>query len=123
MRRHEIPEGESLWREHLANERTTLSWVRTGINLIGVGILLGILSRATEGIPVPGTREDEFLLLGLGLTALGILIEAGALLRFVRYEAELERGGSISSARLYLIVSLGLVLLGVAFLGLVILGR
>ena len=121
MRRHEIPEGESLWREHLANERTTLSWVRTGINLIGVGILLGILSRATEGLPVPSTREGEFLLLGLGLTVVGVLIEAGALLRFVRYEADLERGGSISSARLYLIVSLGLILLGVAFLGLVIL--
>jgi putative membrane protein len=121
MRRHEIPEGESLWREHLANERTTLSWIRTGINMIGVGILLGIISRAADDLPLLSSREGEFLLLGLGLTALGILIEAGALLRFIRYDAELERGGSISSARLYLIVSLGLVLLGVAFLGLVIL--
>lgn len=121
MRRQETPGGESLWREHLANERTTLSWVRTGLNMIGVGILLGVLSRAAGDFPIPGTREGDFLLLGLGLTVLGILVEVGALLRFVRYEADLERGGSISSARLYLIVSLGLVLLGVAILGLMIL--
>ena len=119
MRRRGIPEGESLWREHLANERTTLSWIRTGLNMIGVGILLGIISRATHNLP--GTREGEFLLLGLGLVAFGVIIEAGALLRFLRYEAEIERGGPISSARLYLIVSLGLVLLSVAFLGLAIL--
>ena len=121
MQRHEIPEGESLWREHLANERTTLSWVRTGINMIGVGILLGIISRAADDLPLPGTREAEFLLLGLGLVVLGVVIEAGALLRFLRYEREIEHGGSISSSRLYLIVSLGLILLCVAFLGLVIL--
>jgi putative membrane protein len=121
MRSYDIPEGESLWREHLANERTTLSWVRTGFNMIGVGILLGILSGTAKQVPLLSTREGEFLLLGLALTVLGVFVEIGALMRFVRYQADLERGGPISSARLYLIVSLGLVLLGAAFLALVIL--
>ena len=121
MSRHEIPEGESLWREHLANERTTLSWVRTGANMIGVGILLGVLSRNAEGIPALSTSEVELFLLSLALTAIGAAVEVGALLRFLHYGRELERGGSISSARLYVVVSTGLALLGVAFVALVVL--
>lgn len=121
MRRRDIPEGESLWREHLANERTTLSWVRTGVNMIGVGVLLGVLSGLSGPLPLQITQEGEFLLLGVGLTVAGGVIEVAALVKFVSYGAEIERGEFTSSAPLYLLISLGLVLLGVAFLGIVVL--
>ena len=129
MRRHRIPEGESLWREHLANERTMLSWVRTGINMIGVGILIGILSGLPGPVPRDPsgtlsssvTRGGEFFLLGMGLTVAGALVEIAALARFARYGAEIERGTFTSSAPIYLLISAGLVLLGGVFLGLVVL--
>ena len=72
-------------------------------------------------IPLLSTREGELVLLGLGLTVAGVAVEVGALVRFVRYGAEIERGGFTSSAPLYLLISTALVLLGVAFLGLAIL--
>ena len=35
-----IENTDSLAREHLANERTFLSWLRTGVTLMGVGVAL-----------------------------------------------------------------------------------
>ena len=61
-------------RDHLANERTFLAWVRTALGLIGLGVVVGKLVE-TDG------REAE--LAGLLLIVLG----AGALVySIVRYE-------------------------------------
>jgi uncharacterized membrane protein YidH (DUF202 family) len=52
-------------REHLANERTLLSWVRTGVGLISVGILL---TYATARVLLAGdaeAREEEYIAKGL----------------------------------------------------------
>ncbi len=37
----ETPPAESRTREYLANERTYLSWMRTAISLMGIGVILG----------------------------------------------------------------------------------
>ena len=84
----EIPEGETLAREYLANERTLLSWVRTGINSISVGILvylagrvLGLLYGETsqESLPLVGSKQAELAFIGVSLGALVELVAVARL--------------------------------------------
>ena len=114
--RGEIPEGETLWREHLANERTMLSWVRTGLNAIGFGILLHAIARAS-GVLLHSRHipAEEISYAGLGLVAMGALIELAALVRFARFRRSIREGHLTGSVALYLLITLGLLLLGVAF--------
>ena len=121
MDQHKIPEEETLWREQLANERTLLSWTRTGIHLIGAGILLHVVA-GPLGL-LRGTsllRTGEFTFFGLGLVVFGALVELAATVRFVQFRSAISRGEFTSSAPAYLVVAFGLVLLGVAFIGYIV---
>ena len=57
-------------RDHLANERTYLAWMRTAIALIGFGVLIARL-RYLVSPNVMGTGQGW--LLGLGLSCIGLL--------------------------------------------------
>lgn len=121
----EIPEGETLSREHLANERTLLSWVRTGISVINVGILLYVASHVlgvlyegspSRSLPMLASRQEELAVLGVGMVVFGVFVQLAAVARFIQYKASISRGTFTSSALVYLLVILGLVLLGVAYI-------
>lgn len=123
--RSEIPEDETLARENMANERTLLSWIRTGVNAIGIGILLysavlvlDVLAggRSGEVSRLPPFAPDEFSLLGIGLIVLGILLQLAAIARFLRFRSSMSRGVFTSSALVLLLLVLAIVLLGVAFI-------
>lgn len=129
--RGDIPEGEALSREHLANERTLLSWMRTGINAISVGILLyvvvGVLDSLPEGsllgdLSGENSRSDEFALFGVGLVVFGAFVELAATARFIQYRRSISRGAFTSPALVYLLIVLGLVIVGVAYIGYVVVG-
>ena len=111
-----------MWREQLANERTLLSWARTGVHMIGAGILLHVLAGRLEIFQggVSPARPGEFSLFGLGLVAFGALVEVAAAIRFVWFRTAISSGRLTSSAPVYLLVALGLVFLGVAFIGYVV---
>lgn len=119
-----IPEGETLSREYLVNERTLLSWIRTGINAIGVGILLDTVARALSVLspgafgdwPVADSRQEESALFGLILVVFGGLIELAAVVRFVQYSYSIGRGQFTPAWLVYLLVALSLALLGVAYI-------
>jgi putative membrane protein len=107
-----IPESESLAREYLANERTLLSWVRTGVGAIGVGILLDSVGRALgtlSGAP-PGLG-----LFAIAVVVLGVCINLIATARFMQYRIYIRRGVFTSSVLVYLLVVFGLLLLSVAY--------
>ena len=60
-------QGSTEIREHLANERTLLSWVRTGVSLISLGLVVeraGALAKAAD-FQVSSTSGSEFFGLGL----------------------------------------------------------
>ncbi len=57
-------------RDHLANERTYLAWMRTAIALIGFGVLIARL-RYLFAPDVPGTGQGWAL--GLFLACIGLL--------------------------------------------------
>ncbi len=66
-------------RDHLANERTFLAWVRTSLGLIGLGFVLarmGLFLRQLAAASVPIATHDrytghEFLITGVIFLVLG----------------------------------------------------
>lgn len=100
-------------REHLANERTLLSWVRTGVGLISLGI---VVERAGALANVSGSRgADVSTFLGLAMAALGCLTLVLGTLQFLRNRRQISRGEFVPTARTYLIVVTGSLALGGLF--------
>jgi putative membrane protein len=100
-------------REHLANERTLLSWVRTGVGLISLGI---VVERAGSFVSA-GTGNTDRLsgLLGVALTLLGCLALVLGTVQFLRNRRRISRGEFIPQAAIYLVVIGGALTLGGCF--------
>ena len=102
-------------REHLANERTLLSWVRTGVGLISIGLVVeraGALA-TTAGVSVGSADASE--LFGLALALLGVLTLVIGTVQFMRTRRRISAGVFVSSAAAYLIVVAGSLALAGAF--------
>ncbi|HEY4026588.1 MAG TPA: DUF202 domain-containing protein [Candidatus Dormibacteraeota bacterium] len=77
-------------RDHLANVRTTLAWVRTGIVLIGVGYAVSEVA-IVERLAGAGTDLAAYgRPLGLVAIAGGVAVAAASLLRFLDARARIE---------------------------------
>jgi putative membrane protein len=82
--------------EHLANERTLLAWVRTGIGLIALGFVVsrfGLYLRELAprtGSSAPATHHSA--LIGAALVALGILLTVVALHQYRTTQRQIEAG-------------------------------
>ncbi|MBI4783213.1 MAG: DUF202 domain-containing protein [Oscillatoriophycideae cyanobacterium NC_groundwater_1537_Pr4_S-0.65um_50_18] len=84
-------------REHQANERTFLAWLRTSIALIGFGfaiarfgLFIQQLEFALGQVPAPNGLNSESL--GVTLVVIGILTIALATWRYNRVFWQIERG-------------------------------
>jgi putative membrane protein len=105
-RRDPQEQGETEIREHLANERTLLSWVRTGISLISIGLVVeraGALVDAS--MRVGSTNASE--LFGLALALLGALTLVIGTIQFLRNRRRISMGAFVPSAAPYLIIVTG----------------
>ncbi len=80
--KNEIENVGSTARDQLANERTFLAWVRTGLGLIGVGV---VLAKWVE----EGSRTQ---IGGLAFVVWGACILIYAFVRYRRVMDMLERG-------------------------------
>jgi putative membrane protein len=95
------PTGDSRFRDHAANERTLLAWIRTGIALMAFGFAIarfGLFLRqvATAGqihVNVRGLGSAWF---GVALVVLGLVTNASALGRYLTVRRALERRQSIA---------------------------
>lgn len=105
-RRDTQEQRETEIREHLANERTLLSWVRTGVSLISIGLVVeraGALVDAS--MKVGSTSASE--LFGLALALLGALTLVLGTTQFLGNRRRISTGEFVPSAAAYLIIVAG----------------
>ena len=90
---------DSAARDHLANTRTLLAWIRTAIALMGLGFVVarfGLFLRELAVVAPSGASRSanpSFSLgVGIGLVATGLLVTGLSASRFVRTRQAIERG-------------------------------
>jgi putative membrane protein len=99
-------QGETEIREHLANERTLLSWVRTGVSLISIGLVVERAGAFVDAsMKVGATSASE--LFGLALALLGALTLIIGTTQFLNNRRRISTGEFVPSAAAYLIIVAG----------------
>lgn len=99
-----------LAQQHLANERTFLAWVRTGIATIGLGFLAaGIVFRATQ---YSYYIHKIAAIVGISSVFLGILVIVLATLDYFSKRRGINNGRFRSSKIIVAFIFLSLVLIG-----------
>lgn len=107
---------ESLVRDHLANERTYLAWLRTGIALLGLGFVIAKL-----GVEFPTREVSPYAILHSGTIALifalaGLMVVGFGTWRFMETEQMLRRKNFRPLGPRALLISAAFLLIGLAVL-------
>jgi putative membrane protein len=102
----QAPDDQGSPRDHLANERTYLAWLRTSLALVGVGLLVARFR--VEGA-APGTS-----LIALGFAAIGLLAIPFATWRYYAVRTMIERGTFTPLGTMLLVMSIGAMAIGAA---------
>ncbi|MGC1195967.1 MAG: DUF202 domain-containing protein [Geitlerinemataceae cyanobacterium] len=107
-------------REHQANERTFLAWLRTSIALIGFGFAIarfGIFVRQLETSLRPAISPTHPHInsenLGVGLVIFGILVIGVALWSYNRAFWQIERGAYRPNRLIIWITSIVVIIMGI----------
>lgn len=116
---------DSRLNDHLANERTFLSWVRTSIGIMAFGfvvekfglfmkqisfLLSGKQTEVTAQIPPEFVRSTA---LGIFLFGLGALIGFLSFIKYKRVERQIEEGKYQQSLLLEIMLTLSILAIGV----------
>jgi putative membrane protein len=105
--------GETEVREHLANERTLLSWVRTGVTLISIGLVVERAGALVAGSSVKVGSISASALFGICLALLGCLTLMLGTVQFFRNRRSISEGNFVPAVAAYVAVVVG----GLAFAG------
>jgi putative membrane protein len=108
-------------RDYLAEERTFLAWIRTGVSLMGFGFvvarfgILGNMSYISQQLPAAQPQELS-VWLGAVLIAIGSIVNLFSARRFMRLAGELNRDrfADRSLSKQGVLVASFLALLGIA---------
>ncbi|MDN5697519.1 MAG: DUF202 domain-containing protein [Rubrobacter sp.] len=109
-------------REHLANERTLLAWVRTGVGLISIGFVIeraGVLAAAS---PVEGVSVGASTAFGMALALLGCLTLLLGMYQFIRNRRRIIANFFTPDIASYVAVVAGSLMLAGAFMVYVLVG-
>lgn len=103
-------------RTHLANERTYLSWMRTGLAAFAVAIGVGkVVPALTDESELP------YVVVGIGFAVLGVVLVLYGLRRMVLVETALAQGRFTPPGRFALAAMATLaVILGIALVVLMV---
>jgi len=109
------PERDTEIREHLANERTLLAWIRTAVGLISVGFVVeraGALVAGTPGGREAAAASEAF---GLALVALGCLTLVVGAAQFFGNRRMIREGVFAARSAPYMVIVASSLILAVAF--------
>jgi len=106
------------YRDHAANERTYLAWVRTGITVMVLGFIVekfelflaslqGLLAGKVHAVAVEKGPE----LVSMALVSFGVLVIVAGAVRFFRMKSQLDSAGGITYRGTALTIGMTLVLL------------
>jgi uncharacterized membrane protein YidH (DUF202 family) len=117
------PKGVPDRRDHMANERTFLAWVRTSIGIMAFGFVvekfalfmrrLPLLFEATKtsvSSPSPLRYSTVF---GIVLVALGALMGLLAFIRYKKVERQINEDAYQPSMLLDVLVAIGILAIGI----------
>ncbi len=114
------PEKIDRQREHQANERTFLAWLRTSIALIGFGfaiarfgLFLRELQTTVTGEEIPEHSLIGSQTLGIGLAIVGVLLIALSVWRYNQVFWQIERSSYRPSRLFVWITAVVVMILGI----------
>ncbi len=107
-------------REHLANERTFLAWIRTSIALMGFGFVIVkftlFLKEISLLLETKGESSKGYsALIGVIMVALGVILVVLAFIQYKKYQNQLNSNSYFSSSKLSLFITL-IIIVGGLFL-------
>jgi putative membrane protein len=102
-------------REHLANERTLLAWVRTGVGLISFGLVVERIGAQVGSLGSSGA-------FGVALAVLGCLTLIMGTVQFLRSRRGIAAGNFVPAVAAYMVVVVGSLALAGTFVIYVLLG-
>lgn len=104
---------ESRAREYLSNERTYLSWMRTAISLMGLGVIL-VRVRSAQSAPVASLmlRAETTWKVGLVLSIIGIVTVFLATQHYFAIRQEIADDDYEPTGRWVILLSLAVLLVG-----------
>ena len=116
-------------REHQANERTFLAWLRTSIALIGFGFAIARFSLFLRQLQTAVTQQQQLGRnaifnsenLGVVLVIVGIIVIALAALRYNQVFWQIERGDYRPNRVMVWIITIVVIILGILSIPLVLL--
>ena len=107
-------------REHQANERTFLAWLRTSISLIGFGFAIarfGLFLEQLQAAVTEGETSRSLLIsseaLGLCLVIFGIIVIVLAALRYSDVYRQIERASYHHNRSMIFLITGIMILLGI----------
>jgi putative membrane protein len=116
-----VVENSNRTRDHLANERTFLAWVRTSIAIVVFGFAIGrfaIAMRQLTEFQGHGSKTTGFSVwMGMSAILAGVALMVAGLARYRKTRAQLDEGKFEPAGFLVDLVAIVTVLFGMALAG------
>lgn len=116
-----MAENSNRARDHLANERTFLAWVRTSVAIVVFGFAIGrfaiAMRQLTEFQGHASRNTGLSVWLGMSAMLAGVIMAVAGLVRYRKTRAQLEAGAFEPAGFVVDLVAILTVLFGLALAG------
>ena len=116
-----MPENSNRARDHLANERTFLAWVRTSVAIVVFGFAIGRFAIAMRQLTAfqGQVSKSTGLSVWMGMSSIlgGVVMVVAGLMRYRKTRAQLEEGKFEPAGFIVDMVTILTVLFGIALAG------